>query len=205
VRPLLTFTSDSLTIRPWPDDVIDQLGFDPRSGYVEHFWLGLLGPSTTWLMRRLVAGFDAEPDGFELPLGETARWLGLGDRGGRNSPFLRAVNRTIQFDLAQASGAAELSVRRRLPPLNLRQVSRLSPAQRDAHERWQQDQLRTPSGEQQRRRGRQLALSLLELGEDFDATERQLLHWRYHPTLAREAVTWAWEQHRSALAAAAAS
>ncbi len=205
MRPLITFTSESLSIRPWPDDVIDQLGYDPRSGYVERFYLGILGPSTTWLMRRLVAGFDAEPDGFELPLGETARWLGLGDRGGRHSPFLRAVNRTIQFDLAQVSGLSELSVRRCLPPLNLRQVSRLSPAQQEAHQRWQADQLHLPADDQQRRRGRQLALSLLELGEDFDGAERQLLHWRYHPALAREVTAWAWTQHRNALDAARAS
>lgn len=197
---LITFSSDCLAIRPLPDDVIDQLGFDPRSAYVERFWLGLLGPSTTWLMRRLVAGFDTHPDGYQLDLAETARGLGLGDRGGRNSPFLRSVNRTIQFGLAQASGPAELSVRRRLPPLNLRQVARLSPALQQAHGRWQAEQLGVPPGEAQRRRARQLALSLVQLGEDFDATERQLMHWRYHPALAREAVTWAWHEHRSAQA-----
>jgi hypothetical protein len=35
--------------------VVDTLGFDPRSSYVED-WLGILGPSTTWLLRRLAAG-----------------------------------------------------------------------------------------------------------------------------------------------------
>lgn len=35
-----------LTIRPWPDDVIDSLGHDPRSHYVETYWLGILGPPT---------------------------------------------------------------------------------------------------------------------------------------------------------------
>ncbi len=38
---------DSLTIRPWPDDVIDALGHDPRSAYVETYWLGILGPPST--------------------------------------------------------------------------------------------------------------------------------------------------------------
>ncbi len=28
-----------LSIRPWPDGVIDALGHDPRSLYVERFWL----------------------------------------------------------------------------------------------------------------------------------------------------------------------
>ncbi len=33
-----------LRIRPWSDDVVDKLGFDPRSSYVEDFWLGILAP-----------------------------------------------------------------------------------------------------------------------------------------------------------------
>ncbi len=37
-------TTGSLTIRPWPDSVIDSLGHDPRSHYVETYWLGILGP-----------------------------------------------------------------------------------------------------------------------------------------------------------------
>jgi hypothetical protein len=146
VHPLLTFPSDSLLIRPWPDDVIDALGFDPRSAYVETYWLGILGPSTTWLLRRLVAGLDHSPEGFELPLAETARQLGLSDRGGRHSPFLRAIARTTQFDLAQPQGDAILAVRRRIPPLNRRQVMRLSPALQEAHRRWQEAQLRVPRG-----------------------------------------------------------
>ncbi|MHB1534891.1 MAG: hypothetical protein ACYC1D_09855 [Acidimicrobiales bacterium] len=204
MAPLLTFTSDTLSIRPWADEVIDRLGADPRSPYVERFWLGVLGPSTTWLMRRFAAGFDEHPEGFELPLGDTARAIGLGERGGRHSPFLRSVNRAIQFDLAQPTGPAELQVRRRIPPLNRRQVVRLSPAQQEEHARWQEEQLRQPSGEAQRRRGRQLALSLLELGEDPEEAERQLLRWRYHPAMAREAAAWAWERHRAALDAAQA-
>src|SRR3989442_11314960 len=73
---------DTLTVRPWPDDVIDALGHDPRSAYVEQFWLGILGPSTTWLLRRLATGLEAEPAGFALPLADTARALGLGNQNG---------------------------------------------------------------------------------------------------------------------------
>ena len=111
----------------------------------------------------------------------------------------------VQFELARVvdAGAGELAVRRRLPPLSRRQTARLSPALQAAHDRWQAEQLQEPPAEAQRRRGRQLALSLLELGEDMEAAERQLLRWRYHPALAREAVTWAVAAHRSAAAAEA--
>ncbi len=197
-----TLGAETVEIRPWPDEVIDSLGFDPRSAYVESFWLGVLGPSTTWLLRRLVTGLDEAPDGFQLPLSETARSLGLGDRGGRNSPFVRAMARTVQFELATPTGEGGLAVRRKVPPLNRRQLERLPPALQAAHGRWQEQQLQQPSGAGQRRRSRLLALSLLELGEDLESAERQLLRWRYHPALANDAASWAWERHRAALAAA---
>ena len=195
-------TTDTLTIRPWPDDVIDNLGHDPRSHYVETYWLGILGPSTTWLLRRIVAGLEANPSGFELPLAETARCLGLGDKGGRNSPFMRSLTRLVQFDLAQPQGESVLAVRRKVPPLSRRQVVRLPSSLQAQHQALQEAELRTPTVEQLRRRGRQLALSLLELGEDLEATERQLMRWRFHPALARETAAWAWDRHCQALQAA---
>ena len=190
----LNFAPEILHVRPWPDDVVDHLGYDPRSSYVEDFWLGVLGPSTVWLLRRFAAGFDYCPDGFDMDLAETARSLGLGDRSGRNSPFIRSVNRTVQFGVARLSGEDELSVRRRLPPLNRSQVARLSPAMRERHERWQEDQVREAATDQQLRRAKRLALSLLALETDYGAVERQLLRWRYPAPVASDAVAWALAQ-----------
>lgn len=194
---LVVFETETVTVRPWEDEVLDRLGYDPRSAYVERFWLGVIGPSTTWLLRRIAAGFDASPEGFAMPLGETARALGLGDRAGRNSAFVRTLNRMVQFDLARVAGPEEIQVVRRLPPLSRRHTQRLSPVLQQAHERWQSSQAEMPA-EAARRRSRQLALSLLELGEEPDGVERQLLRWRYHPALAHEAMTWAVERHRRA-------
>ena len=162
-----------LAIRPWPDPVIDPVGHDPRSAYVERFWLGVLGPSTTWLLRRMAAGLEAHPAGFDLPLSETARALGLGGDG-RHSPFVRALTRCCQFELAVPGDEGVLAVRRKLPPLNRRQLVRLPDALQAEHERWQEAELQAPPLEALRRRSRRLALSLLELGEDLEATERQL-------------------------------
>ena len=50
-----SFPLETLTVQPWVDEVIDTVGHEVRSPYVEQFWLGLLGPSSTWLLRRLVA------------------------------------------------------------------------------------------------------------------------------------------------------
>lgn len=196
--------TDSLVIRPWPDPVIDTLGHDPRSCYVETYWLGILGPSTTWLLRHLVAGLERSAAGFDLPLTDTARSLGLGDGRSRHSPFVRALARLVQFDLSQPQGDTVLAVRRKVPPLTRRQVQRLPESLQASHQALQEADLRLPAFEHQRRRGRQLALSLLELGEDLEAAERQLLRWRYHPALARESATWAWDRHRRAIDATSA-
>jgi len=188
-----------LSIRPWPDGVIDALGHDPRSLYVERFWLGILGPSTTWLLRHLATGLDAWPDGFDLDLVQAAQALGLGSKGGRHSPFMRALSRCCQFDVADARSDGVLAVRRKLPPLNRRQILRLPPDLAAAHQAWQDAQLQTPAHEQQQRRSRRLALSLVELGEDAEATERQLARWKFHPALCREAAAWAVDRNHQAL------
>ena len=203
-QPLLTVPAGTatLSITPWPDTVIDTVGLDPRSDYVERYWLGILGPSTTWLLRHLVDGLERTPAGFTLDMAETAARIGVGFQGGRHSPFSRALARLVQFELAREDAPGSLAVRRKVPPLNRRQVARLPEVLQDAHQRWTDGQAGASRLEGQRRRSRQLALSLLELGEDAEATERQLLRWGYHPALCYESAQWALMRHRQALAAA---
>src|SRR5438445_2018915 len=154
------FATSLLPIRSRPDDVVDALGYDPRSNYVETYWLSVLGPSTTWLLRRLARGLEASPAGFSLDLDHTARALGLATTSSKNSAFARALTRCVQFDLAQQQGEEVLAVRRKVPPLSRRQVVRLPDDLQKSHEAWQAGLLQTPSVESQRRRARQLALSL---------------------------------------------
>ena len=61
-----------LRVEPWLDPVIDNLGHDPRSAYVETFWLPVLGPSTTWLLRHLTTRLEESPEGVELDVDETS-------------------------------------------------------------------------------------------------------------------------------------
>lgn len=188
-----TLGDATLEIRPWTDPVVDELGHDPRSHYVEHYWLGILGPSTTLLLRRLAQGFDAQPEGFTLPLADTARALGLGDKAGRHSPFLRALDRCCQFGIARRHHD-QLDVRRRIPPLTRVHLARLPESLQQEHRQWQEASLRSPEPEERRRRARRLALGLYELGEDTAAVEHQLHVWRFHPAMAHDAVRWAQKQ-----------
>lgn len=207
-----------LAVRPWRDPVIDRVGHDPRSAYVEQFWLGILGPSATWLLRRLAAGFDEAPAGFELDLEDTARALGLSGARARRGAFDRAVERLCRFELAQADtglrfgtgggdgmpdgppdqapAGVALLVRRRVPPLARRLVRRLPEAVQEQHDRWVEQAAETPPLVRMQLRARRLGLSLVELGEDRDAVERQLLRWRFPPVLAKEATAWAWQRSR---------
>jgi hypothetical protein len=183
--------TDTLRIVAWTDPVIDTLGHDPRSWYVEQFWLPIIGPTTTWLLRRIVARFDAEPDGFDLNLDETARGLGLGRREGRHSPFQRALSRSVSFKLARPQGPGSLGVRRRIPPLTLRHLDHLPPTLQELHADWTSSQARTGVLDDVRNRSRRLALKLLDIGADRHAVELQLTRWRVHPAMAHEATEWA--------------
>ena len=182
----------TLHVEPWVDPVVDALGHDPRSGYVERFWLGVLGPSAVWLLRHLADRLDAEPDGLDLDVVATGRAIGLGSRS--MTSLSHTVGRLATFGQARFEGADTLAVRRRLPPLSRRQVEHLPEPLRSEHAEWLGRSLAHPDAEQMRQRARALALSLVELGEDYDATERQLHRWRFHPAIAHQAVKWAWAQ-----------
>lgn len=186
-----TLPTDHLRVTPWLDPVVDLVGHELRSPYVERFWLPILGPTTTLLIRRLAVSFEEHPDGFDLPLLDTAASLGLGAKGGRNAPFLRAIERAGTFKISRAVGPGVIEVRRKLAPLTRLQLNRLPAPLQDEHAAWLEQALRTPDLETQRRRARRLALSLAELGEDDEAIEAQLHRWKLHPALAHEALRWA--------------
>ncbi len=139
-----TFPSDTMTVIAWPDDVIDQVGHDARSRYVETFWLGVLGPSATWLLRRIADELEANPNGFTMDLEEMAQ--GIGVRGvARNSPFVRALGRLCQFELAQLQAPNLLAVHRYIPSLSRRHIVRLSTQLKAEHADWQKRQLSSAS------------------------------------------------------------
>ena len=114
----------TLAVLPWADPVIDPIGHDPRSRYVELFWLGVLGPTATLLLRRFADGLESYPDGFELDVPDLARSLGIKLQGQRRAAFANALQRTVLFGMAQHHSHG-LLVRRRMPPLSHRQVAQL--------------------------------------------------------------------------------
>ncbi|MCU1457640.1 MAG: hypothetical protein JWL73_1732 [Actinomycetia bacterium] len=185
----------TVTVLPWPDSVIDQLGFDPRSNYAERFWLPTLGPTSLLLTRRLATEFDRAPEGMTLPVAETSQALGLGPREGANAPLARSFERLVQFDVARVMETGTYAVRRMLPPINRRHLKRLPPALQTAHTEWAEAQLAEPPAANARRRARRLAIVLLEQGEDPDPIEQLLMTTGFHPSICRETIEWARNEH----------
>lgn len=186
-------TSGVLAVVPWPDPVVDPVGHDPRSVYVERFWLAVLGPSSVWFLRLAASRFDDAPDGFELELASTAQSLGLSYAGGRNSPFWRTVTRCVQFRVARDADGA-LGVRRRLPPLTQRQLARLPDPARDDHVQWDRRSTRARHmGPLPLERAKLLATTLVEMGEPYHEVRRQLRRWRVPGPMATAVTDWAFE------------
>jgi hypothetical protein len=126
--------------------VIDRLGIDARSPYVEQFWLGLIGPASVLLLRHLAARFDTRPEGFELDLAHAARVLGLGTGLGRWAPMQRTVHRCVGFGFARTWGSDRLLVRRRVQPVTRAQLARLPEDVQRAHDRWRRALAAAPPG-----------------------------------------------------------
>lgn len=194
-----------LAIQPWTDPVIDTLGHDPRSAYVERFWLPTLGPTSLLLMRRIATELDAHPDGVELDVAELSQALGVGYREGASSPLRRSFERLAQFDLAHPAGERVVKVRRNVPPVNRRHVRRLPADLQAEHAQWAEAQLAEPPVAAARRRARRVAFTLLEQGDDPDHVERVLHGIGFHPAVCRESAQWAYDRHRAALEEVAAA
>lgn len=187
----------TITVRPWIDARMDQLGHDPRSRYVEEYWLGVLGPTATWLLRRMAERLEESPAGFQLDIPAVAIELGVGGQVGRNSPCVRSLRRCARFGLAQPRDETTLLVRRRVPSLSHKQVERLPVHLRASHAEAAvigpalgSTQLRPSGVHEHRERARGIALSLLERGVACDGVERELHRHGVHPALAHEVARW---------------
>jgi hypothetical protein len=183
----------AIRVMPWPDPVLDAIGHDPRSWYVETFWLPTLGPTALLLLRHLADRFETNPKGVDLPVADTAAALGLGPREGQRSPLIRSLTRLQQFELACSDGDVTIAVRKTLPPVHRRHVRRLPSSLQARHAEWVEEQATKPV-DIARRRARRFALTLLAQDEPLDAVERALHAGGFHPALAYEAVRWAREQ-----------
>jgi hypothetical protein len=112
---------DDLPVVAWDDG---HPGFDPRSPYVETYWLAILGPSSVLAARRLASWLEGGHAGIVVRLEDLAHCLGLGHGTGRHSAIVRTLDRLVIFGLARILGDA-YAVRTVVPPLAPAQLRRL--------------------------------------------------------------------------------
>lgn len=126
--------------RPVTDPVIAEVGYPALSGYVEAFWLPVLGPTQILLLRRLARDFGRDDVTEVQMLASTmAALLGLGTA---SASLHRALDRLRRFHLAEQVSLRTdddhqvqgWRVQTMLPPLSLRQLERLPEAFRRAAE-----------------------------------------------------------------------
>ena len=121
-----------VTVRAWEVDRGVPL-FPAQHQYVEMLWLPVIGPSTTWLLRRLSGWALACPEGLTVVLPELSESLGLGWSSGVNSSLQRSMRRLFMFGLARWSDAFEVATT--VPAVSERQLARMSPGLVRAHDR----------------------------------------------------------------------
>jgi len=175
----------------WVDPATEEGGHDARSEYVERFWLPVLGPSTTCLLRHLAERLARSPAGCMLDVTETARALGLGERPGRHAPFLRTLARAIDFEMIRVDPPDSLETRVLLPALPARHLARLPSSLRASHRLAAVSPPEPVPADRLRNQGKQLALSLASIGAARDEIEHQLLSWRFDRPLAQACASWA--------------
>ncbi len=193
--------TESISVQPWPDPILDAVGHDPRSLYVETFWLPILGPTSVLLLRLLAQRFDREGDRIELPVIETSQALGIGTRAGESSPLRRTIARLARFEIAcrqEGQAGPVLAVRRAVPPLDSRHLRRLPAHLQHAHDDWAHARLGEPPLLDARRNARRMAYAAMELGDDVEQAERALFGAGFHPAICRESAMWAWERRGGA-------
>lgn len=135
-------TSDSLIrIIRWDDPVVESAGFAIDDPYIEMFWLPVLGPTATWLARRLASGLTHSPQSNEYTcdMVDLALALGVSYTHGRHNPFARALHRCVMFGVSQniaVEPIRTIAVRTILPRIPHRHLTRLPLQLRIAHDDW---------------------------------------------------------------------
>lgn len=184
---LLTFTNDTITIFPWSESTSAEQ-FDLRDDYIEFFWLPSLGPSAVLMLRRIGAFLENEPDGFDVHLPSFSNQLGLGAGTARTSPFRRAFERLVYYDLASPTSTDELYVHTTVPSITRRQLMRLPASLRKLHATWNIPTEERVSVSEMKSRAFHTAATMRSGGHTKEEVTAQLMQWHFHPAIVHDAV-----------------
>jgi hypothetical protein len=136
--------SGLITVTPWRQASIFRPCPLADCRYLEEFWLGILGPTATWLARHLsrlvVTQSDADRSqlGVTVDISELGARLGVSSRPLHDSVLVRGINRLVMFNFVTPTGVdkSALAVRASTPRVSDRLVARMHPSHRHTHRLW---------------------------------------------------------------------
>lgn len=118
----------------WPIERTDAPSYPADSPYVETFWLPSLGPSSTWLLRKLAAGLQGRQT-FVVLMPDLARHIGLSPSLS-NGPLVKTMGRLERLKMIRPTAINHWKVRCILPGVPFATLSHLPPALQSLHEVW---------------------------------------------------------------------
>ncbi len=180
------FDEPTITVQEWATAPQSD-GFDPRSAYVEKYWLGILGPSTTVLIRHLAVALERSPNGTTIDVADTARSLGL-KASGRNSSFQRSLARACHFGIATAPHSGLLLMRRALPRVGAGLIERLPGSLQQRHDSEAHQSMPVDT-----RSVGELAKMLLCIGRELSEIDHDFARWGIDAPTRSEALYALWD------------
>jgi hypothetical protein len=125
-------TNDTLALRRRIDDNA-ATGVDPRSRYVDHYWIPTLGPTAVCLARALMRMIARRGETVEVQVEHLAAVLGLRPDGDVNGELRAAFRRLDDADIVVVDPEGGLLVRGQFPYLTEEQVAHLPAPLVEAH------------------------------------------------------------------------
>ncbi len=165
---------------------------DPRSVYVERFWMSVLGPSAILFLRliaRELSAVSTNDDGVVLELSNVSRRLGLGFKGGKKSALMRTIERCCTFGMANRVDTAVLDVRTSIPPMPSNLHNRLTKALREEIVRWTRTHDCHKIDDEQ---ARSLAQNILDMGHGLHESAERLMMLNVDLETSQKSVAWSW-------------
>jgi hypothetical protein len=126
-----TDSEELLQFDPWHDPHFDRWGVEPRSPYVERFWVPVLGPSAFVLARNITAVFASHHGSYNIDTETQAALIGTSP-----GQLRRIVERLVQFGLAKRIVTDHIAIRTSWPAIGNGALRQLPEPLRQAHGDW---------------------------------------------------------------------
>jgi hypothetical protein len=120
-----------LCLEPWAQPHFDRWGSEPRSTYVERFWLPVIGPSSLVLARSITTGFESNNGSYRVDASHQATAIGVSP-----SQLRRVLDRLVVFGVAKTLGPDMFCIRTMWPVIGSGAIRQLTASLHQQHSDW---------------------------------------------------------------------